>query len=68
MRAHLTLAFGFLLAAIFAYRGANALLTPGFGLGELYVLGGLVFAGWFIFSGSRELLARRREARSKAET
>ena len=62
MRAHLTLAFGFLLAAIFAYRGANALLEPGFGLSELYVLGGLIFAGWFMFSGSREILAR-----SKAE-
>lgn len=66
MKAHLTLAFGLLLATIFAYRGANALLEPGFGLSELYVLGGLVFAGWFTFVGSRELLARRREGQEQA--
>ncbi len=60
MRAHLTLAFGLLLAAIFAWRGANAILEPGIGLSEAYVLGGLVFAGWFMFSGSRDLLSRYR--------
>ncbi len=67
MRAHLTLAFGLLLAAIFAYRGANAILEPGFGLSELYVFGGLVFAGWFTFAGSRDLLARRRAAKQDAD-
>lgn len=68
MRDHLTLAFGFLLAAVFAYRGANALLDPGLGWAELYVSGGLVFAGWFIFSGSRALLVRRKHRKAATET
>lgn len=63
MKAHLTLAIGILMAAIFAYRAANAFLEPGLGLLEAYVLGGLILAGWMMFSGSRELLERRRASR-----
>lgn len=67
MRAHLLLAIGLLILTIFAYRGANALMEPGIGWNELYVLGGLILGGWISFSGSSELLARRREARASAE-
>ena len=63
MKAHLTLAIGILMAAIFAYRAANAFLEPVLGLLEAYVLGGLILAGWMMFSGSRELLERRRASR-----
>lgn len=67
MRAHIITAIGLLILAIFAYRGANALMAPGFGLSELYVFGGLILGGWVSFSGSSELLARRREARAVAD-
>ena len=64
MRAHTFLTIGLLILAIFAYRGANALMAPGIGLSELYVFGGLVLGGWLSFAGSTELLARRRANRS----
>ncbi|MAP94726.1 MAG: hypothetical protein CMK07_07225 [Ponticaulis sp.] len=51
MKHHIMMALGILMAVIFAYRGANALLSPGFGLTELYILGGLVLAGALMVFG-----------------
>ncbi len=59
MKHHIMISLGLLMALIFAYQGAQALLTPGFGGREIYVAGGLVLAGWLIFSG----LAAWKEAR-----
>ena len=60
MKHHIMLALGLLMAVIFAYQGANALLEPGFGVKEAYVVGGLVLASWLIFGGISELKAARR--------
>lgn len=69
MRAHILLSCGLLMLAIFVFRGANAILTPGIGLNEAYVLGGLVLSGWLMFVGSRELLEKRKAERdSKGKT
>lgn len=54
------IALGLLMAILFSYRGAQALLEPGLGFSELYCAGGLVLAGWLIFSGVQEWRAGRR--------
>lgn len=56
---HLLIALGLLVGAIFAYRGANALVEPGLGLRELYVLGGLVIAALLIGRGLANMRARK---------
>ena len=53
MSRHIFIALGLLMAALFAYRGANALMEPGFGLAELYALGGLVIAASLLGVGMR---------------
>lgn len=60
MKHHIMIAFGLLMAAVYGYRLANAILEPGVGLRELYLLGGLVIAAWLIHAGLKE----RRHARS----
>jgi hypothetical protein len=60
MRPHIFLSFGILMLVIFVYRGIHALLSPGIGISEAYVFGGLVLSGWLMFIGSRELLAMRK--------
>lgn len=60
MKNHIMIALGLLMAAIFAYQGANALLEPGFGGREAYVAGGLVLAGWLIYGGLSEWRAARK--------
>ncbi|MAI89595.1 hypothetical protein [Ponticaulis sp.] len=66
MRVHAVLSIGILMLVIFAYRAANALLEPGLGVRELYILGGLIIAGWMTYSGSSELIMRRRLAKIEA--
>ena len=62
MKHHLMIALGLLMAAVFSYRLANAVLVPGWGLSELYLIGGVVISGLLIFSGLKE----RRQAREQA--
>lgn len=59
MKHHIMIAMGLLMAAVFSFRLANALLTPDFGLSELYLMGGIVIAAALIFFGLKE----RRDAR-----
>lgn len=62
MKHHIMIAVGILMAAVFGFRMANALVTPGLGMSELYLLGGLLIAVWLIFEGLKE----RRHARDLA--
>ncbi|MEM6653935.1 MAG: hypothetical protein AAGA72_17335 [Pseudomonadota bacterium] len=54
MKHHIMIALGILMACIFSYRLANAILTPGWGLPELYLFGGIVIAVVLIFGGLKE--------------
>jgi hypothetical protein len=51
MKSHLLIAFGILLACIFVIRGLEALSQPGWGLFELYILGGFILAGLVVRQG-----------------
>lgn len=64
MKHHIMIAFGLLMAVVYSYRMANALLAPGLGVSELYLAGGLVIAAWLIFAGLKE----RRRAHSRSES
>lgn len=64
MKHHIMIAFGLLMAVVYSYRMANALLAPGLGVSELYLAGGLVIAAWLIFAGLKE----RRHARNRSES
>ena len=59
MKHHIMIALGILMAAVFSYRLANALLAPGMGLLEIYLFGGIVLAGLLIFFGLRERRAHK---------
>ena len=63
MKHHLMIALGLLMAAVFSYRLANALLIPGIGGSELYLFGGVVIAALLIFFALKE----RRHARAQAQ-
>ncbi len=63
MKHHIMIALGILMALIFSYRLANAVIAPGLGFSELYLAGGIVIAGWLITSGLKE----RRDARRKSQ-
>lgn len=63
MKHHIMIAFGLLMAALFSYRMANAILEPGLGFHELYLLGGIVIAVWLIVAGLKE----RRYAREQSD-
>ena len=54
MKSHIMIALGLLMAVVFSYRLANAVLEPGFGGRELYLFGGIIIAATLIFSGLRE--------------
>jgi len=62
MKHHIMISFGLLMAAVFGFRLANAIMAPGLGWHELYLLGGNVIAAWLIFAGLKE----RRHARAQA--
>ncbi len=59
MKSHLFIAFGLTLAFIFFVQGMDAIKTPGFGLREVYVLGGFVFAGLLIRRGLKDRRAKK---------
>lgn len=61
MKHHLMIALGLLMAVVFSFRLANALMAPGLGISELYLAGGLVIAGLLVFFGLRD----RRHARDQ---
>lgn len=61
MKHHIMIALGLLMAVVFGYRMANAILEPGLGLLEIYLAGGLVLAAWLIFGGLKERRAVRNE-------
>ncbi|MEL6415565.1 MAG: hypothetical protein AAFQ15_11560 [Pseudomonadota bacterium] len=54
MKSHIMIALGLLMAALFSYRMANALLAPGVGWLEFYLFGGIIIAAALIFGGIRE--------------
>ncbi len=59
MKAHLFISFGLLVAAIFFMRGLEVLnaqgkFGAGFGLHEVYILGGFLVAGLLIRAGLKE--------------
>ena len=64
MKHHIMIALGLLMAAVFSFRLANALLAPGFGILEFYLFGGIVIAAALIFFGLKE----RRQARAQSKT
>ena len=51
MKAHFFISMGFLLIAIFFVRGLDAVMEPGIGLREIYILGGFLLAGLLIRAG-----------------
>lgn len=48
------IALGLVLGLTFALRLARALLTPGLGVAEAYLAGGLVLSVWLIIGGLAE--------------
>ncbi|KCZ52661.1 hypothetical protein HY3_11390 [Hyphomonas pacifica] len=64
LKHHIMIALGILMGLVFAFRAAVAILEPGFGFREIYLLGGLVLSGWLIIGG----LAEWRHARSLAKS
>lgn len=61
---HIMISLGLLMAAVFSFRFANALLAPGLGILELYLFGGIVIAAALIFFGLKE----RRQVRAQSKT
>ena len=54
MKAHIFISVGLLFTAIFFIRGLEALNDPGYGLKELYILGGFIISGLLIHAGWKE--------------
>lgn len=54
MKHHAMISLGLLLALVFSYRGALALLEPGLGVQEAYLAGGLILSAWLIKGGLAE--------------
>lgn len=66
LKSHVMMAFGLLMAAIYAVRIASGFsLSDGFGLGEVYLLGGLGLAGALLWGGWKE---RRHAIRIRQES
>lgn len=68
LKSHLMIAFGILVLIIFAIRGYSALTTPGWGLSEAYVAGGLILGGWLVKSGISEWRYARKARASGDDT
>lgn len=64
MKHHIMISLGLLMAAVFSFRPAKALLATGFGILELYLFGGIVIAAALIFVGLKE----RRQAHEQSKT
>ena len=63
LKSHIMMAFGLLLATLYAVRlAAGFSLSDGIGFSEAYLIGGLGLAGALMFSGLRE---RRRAKAAK---
>ncbi len=54
MKSHIFISSGLLIAAIFFMRGMEALMEPGLGVREIYILGGFLVAGLLIHAGFKE--------------
>ncbi|MEL7111252.1 MAG: hypothetical protein AAGJ68_15255 [Pseudomonadota bacterium] len=54
MKHHIMISLGLLMAVVFSFRLAHALLQPGWGFSELYLFGGIVIAAILIFAGLQE--------------
>lgn len=54
MKAHVMLALGLLLGAVFALRLAMAVAAPGFGWNEAYLAGGVALSAWLVMGGIAE--------------
>lgn len=63
MKHHIMIALGLLMGAVFSFRLANALVVPGLGVSELYLIGGVIIAAALIYFGLKE----RRYAREQAQ-
>ncbi|MEE9272196.1 MAG: hypothetical protein V3U57_02845 [Robiginitomaculum sp.] len=63
MKHHIMIAFGFVLTIIFIIRAAGALAEPGWGMQEVYVLGGFVFCSILLWRGIRDFREARRESK-----
>lgn len=59
MKHHVMIAMGLLMAAIFSFLMANALVKPGLGIAEAYYAGGLLIAAFLIHGGWREWKAAK---------
>ena|GEM_PF-6121271 len=51
MKAHIFIALGLLIAAIFFFHALDVVRNPSFGLWELYILGGFLVAGLMVRTG-----------------
>jgi hypothetical protein len=51
LKPHIFIASGILIGVIFGLRAMDALQTPSFGGGEMYILGGFVMSGLLIRAG-----------------
>ncbi|WP_415110896.1 hypothetical protein [Hyphomonas sp.] len=68
MKHHIMIALGLLLGLTFALRLARAILTPGLGITEVYLAGGLVLSVWLIIGGLAEWRHVRANRTSGDET
>lgn len=66
LKSHVMMAFGLLMAAIYAVRFASGFsLSNGVDLGEVYLIGGMGLAGALLWSGWKE---RRHAKRIRQES
>lgn len=65
MKHHIMIALGLLMGAVFSFRLANALVIPGLGVSELYLMGGVVIAAALILFGLRERRAAREPSQNQ---
>ncbi len=61
MKHHAMISLGLVLGIAFAMRLARAILSPGLGIAEAYLAGGMVLSVWLIVGG----LAEWRHVRAK---